>query len=318
MQTLFILLFSLFFPIAALALTEAPDTIVVYDTPGNSLFIEEPDTLVKVKSPSQIIITESAKGSVVTVRGAEEDDAFETSVVADYPVDASVTSRQSIFTESVKSVFSPSYSARRSRSGKGYWSYYFDGVCLGLTKATSMEGDPGLQWSKSFEISWLSCFGISYEYRNFSLSLGLGFLWRNYKITTSDKCLVVGEDRGLEWGSYPEGSSPKNSRLKTFALQFPLLGSWRIPHTSLLLKAGPILDVNTYGSVKTVYRDAAGKKCSDFTKSVKYRSVTLDLFGSLAIRGGLGIYVRYSPMKVIDNVGSLNFKPFTLGFLLSL
>lgn len=176
----------------------------------------------------------------------------------------------------------------------------------------------GLQWSKSFEIGWLSCFGVKYGNRRCAVSLGLGFDWRNYKITTTDKCLVANGRKGIEWGSYPLGCKGQNSRLKVFSLQLPLLYSWVVPKTNLVFKCGPVFNFNTYSSLKTAYEDADGNKIEDFTKAISPRRFTLDFFGSLSYKHTLGIYVRHSPMKVMDASTTINFQPLSVGVTLGI
>ena len=197
------------------------------------------------------------------------------------------------------------------------WNVGSSGVCLGLTNSVG-QGEGGLQWSKSIEISWLSCINVCYSFSRSQISLGLGFDWRNYKTTTSDRCLVATPDRGIAWGKYPEGTKARYSRLKVFSLQFPLLYRWRVPKSSLAIQLGPVLNFNTYASLLTVYDDIDGNRAKDFTKALSPRRVTLDFFGSLSFCNAVGLYVRYSPMKVMNAPQSLNFHPLTVGFTLGI
>lgn len=119
------------------------------------------------------------------------------------------------------------------------------------------------------------------------LSLGIGLDWRNYKITTSDKRLVVNPQRQLEWGTYPDGTIAQSSRLKIFSLQFPLMFTGRIPSTSLTIDVGPVFNLNTYGSVLTHYEDNLGNRYKDFTKHINKRLFTVDLFGSVTLKAVL-------------------------------
>ncbi|MCM1141669.1 MAG: hypothetical protein NC453_24120, partial [Muribaculum sp.] len=93
----------------------------------------------------------------------------------------------------------------------------------------------------------------------------------------------------------------------------PLLWTWRIPKSSLEFKCGPIFNFNTYASLKTAYEDEDGNKMEDFTKAISPRRFTLDFFGSISYSHAVGLYVRYSPMKVMDAPNTLNFQPLSVG-----
>ncbi len=164
------------------------------------------------------------------------------------------------------------------------WGVSMLGVCVGLTNPLGQGSPEGLQWSKSFEISWLSCINVYYSFGRSDISFGLGFDWRNYKATTAGRRLVANDNKGIEWGEYPEGVTPKYSRLKVFSLQVPVLYRWSIPKSSLNLRIGPVLNFNTYASLLTVWDDPDGHKMEDFTKAISPRRFTVDFFGEPVIQ----------------------------------
>lgn len=282
---------------------------LIAGTYTNSYAQEAPDTLLKTDKPSRIVITESSAGSVISVRGIGEDDTFQTTVNTDYPENASVTSTQSVKYDL------PIQLPGIKTNSRG-WTCFVNGITLGLSNPTGIGGNGGLQWSKSIEVGWLECLAVGYSWGNTSLGLGLGFDWRNYKITTSDRYLTTSPSKGIEWaeaGSLPEGSILKSSRLKVFSLQLPLLFRARIPNSSVRLKIGPIFNFNTHASILTRYTDNYGNDNELFTKDLNQRIFTLDFFGSVSIRGIVGVYVRYSPMKVMNGAEGINFRPLTIG-----
>lgn len=273
--------------------------------------IEEPDTILKITTPTKVILTENADGTNVEVRTVGEQDDIIASVLTEY------SSESSVRTKSREGKLQQWWHNRNlldvSNEDDSHWGVSVDGVCIGLNNAVNQTPENGLQWSKSFEISWLSCLNVYYEFNRSKISLGLGFDWRNYKITTSDKCLTANEDKGIEWGIYPEGSKGRFSRLKVFSLQLPLLYEWDIPKSSVTFKAGPILNFNTYASLKSVWDDADGNRRETFTKNISPRRCTIDFFASISFCKAIGIYVRYSPMKVMDSPNTINFQPLTVG-----
>ncbi len=269
---------------------------------------ELPDTLLIVDTPSKVLITESAGGTLITVTdtltGAEE------SHFVSYAPGAKVsTSRK--FSKSILNL--PGFDCNRGQGHKAGWSVGMDGLCIGLNKANDQTGGGGLQWSKSFEISWLSCLNVGYVFSRSRIYLGLGFDWRNFKATADERWLVPTAGGGIEWGEAPKGVNVRSTNIKIFSLQLPLMYEWRIPKSWMKLKFGPILNFNTYASLKGVYDDASGNKCEYFTKDFDRRDVTVDFFGCLSYHSAFGVYVRYSPMKMLKTGSPINFTPFTVG-----
>ncbi len=266
------------------------------------------DTLVNVNQASKLVITEDTRGTNIIVKDVEDDENEDINLTVEYPPEASVQSTQSNKRVLVEALLHPNKFRRRVELDFGV-----EGICLGLTQATGCGSSETPEWSKSIEIGWLSCLSVGYFYRNSGFTIGIGFNWRNYKITTPDYRFAVTPVKGLEMVPYLPDENPKYSRLKIFSLQLPILYRLHISGTSLGLKVGPILNFNTYGSVKTIYQPAEGKRIEDFNKDINQRRFTLDFFGSLSLNKTIGVYVRYSPMTVMDAPGSFNFRPFTIG-----
>lgn len=195
-----------------------------------------------------------------------------------------------------------------------YWSIGIEGITLGLTSANGQPTPKGLQWGKSFEIGWLSIIDFKYNFSKSAVSLGIGLNWRNYKNSTSFRYLNVDNESGLIWKNYANDVNGKNSQLKLFAVQFPFLYELSIPKTSLFLKLGPIFNFNTYSSVKTSFTDSEGNGASYFTTSSIQRLLTVDIFANVSLSQMIGVYIRYSPMKILKTSDGINFHPFTLGF----
>lgn len=271
------------------------------------------DTLLNVLNPEKVVITESPQGTRILLGEGQE------SILIEYPDGANVkTSRHTS-----RSIFNfPGIPCRHKTESCGClaygWDLSVDGLCIGLTNPLGQTGGGGLQWSKSFEINWLSCLNFGYEFSRSRIYLGLGFDWRNYKATSDARWLQPDCNGGVEWGSAPEGTYVKATQLKVFSLQLPLMYTWRIPKSQLKWRMGPILNFNTYSSIKGIYDDHAGNRCEYFTKDFDRRPVTVDFFASLSYQTALGIYVRYSPMKVLCDASPINFTPLSVGITIGL
>lgn len=261
-----------------------------------------PDSVMKIPGPAKVVITEDANGLNFDIDGEEQSTT--------YRVNYSPTSRVRV-SKTYRTPVPLSFNFSKNESSSTGVS--MEGVCLGLTNPCNQPAPGGVQWSKSIEISWLSCINLYYETGRNRFSVGLGFDWRNYKTTTSDKCLTVNNEGGLEWGSYPENCQGRFSRLKVFSLQVPALWSYDIPRTDIGIKAGVILDFNTYASVKTGWYDPQGKRANQFSKQLEQNKFTVDFFGAVSLCHSFGVYVRYSPTKVMNVDEGINFRPLTLG-----
>lgn len=287
--------------------------VIVFFVSFNGVAQSQPgDTVMAVDSRSRLVITEKSGYAEIRVTTADGNEVLSTAVS---PAGStySVKSRQNTFGSNIRRIMRNDDCREGSR-----WDVTVDGVCVGLTDAVGSNHPGEMQWSKSFELCWLNCLAVIYDMGGSDLSFGLGFDWRNYRSTWSDRMLTATSDKGMEWTAPPDGVRIRFSRLKVFSLQFPVLFRTKIPSTSLHFKAGPIMNFNTYGSLKTGYDDTEGNRCEIFTKAIEPRRFTLDFFASLSLCKAVGIYARYSPMKVMKNVGDINFRPFTLGLTLGI
>ena len=271
------------------------------------------DTLLNVYNPDKVVITESPEGTRVSLEDGQE------SILIDYPDGANVkTSRHTS-----RSIFNiPGMPCGRRTAPCGCyddgWDFSVDGLCIGLTNAMGQTGGGGLQWSKSFEINWLSCINVGYEFSRSRIYIGLGFDWRTYRATADGRWLQPDGKGGVEWGIAPDGCTAEATQLKIFSLQVPLMYTWRIPKTYLKWRMGPILNFNTYSSIKGIYDDVSGNRSEYFTKNLDRRRVTVDVFASLSYHNVVGIYIRYSPLKALNDASPINFNPLSLGVTLGL
>jgi len=111
-----------------------------------------------------------------------------------------------------------------SNDGNERWNVESGGLMLGWNNA------PGLgqvQMGKSLDLSWFEIVRARYVITSgTSISLGAGLDWRNYRITTPNSRFV--ENAGtVSLAGYENEVFPNNSRLKTLAINVPLMDSPR-------------------------------------------------------------------------------------------
>lgn len=269
------------------------------------------DTLVNVTIPSTLIITESPQGISLNITDIENDTTT-TLLIADYKADATISVDQ--HTSRFQAFTSDGCAIGLKTSSK--WEVISGGFNIGLVKALDQPDGLDLQWAKSFEISWLNTIAVRYSHKSTAISLGVGLDWRNYNTTTQNHFMIPDDNTGISVMPYPDGVTPGNSRIKIFSLGFPLLYTQKIPGTTLSITAGGIFNINTHASLKTIYKNESGNKIEEYSEGISRRKVSFDIYGSIHLYKGVGIYARYSPQSVLSGVSVPKFQPLSVGISL--
>lgn len=287
--------------------TDMVSTIHVSDTP---------DTLINVTTPARIVITENSRES--SIRIIPNDGSDEINVTTTYPNSVTtVKANRFMLEDYLDNGF------LKNKDEDDRWSFNMQGVCLGFNRTLECPQSSYFQTSRSLEICWMSCLGVNYRFSKVaSLSMGLGFDWRNYKSAISDRYLFQTENKGITINQAPKDQKIINSRVKIFSLQVPLLLKLKVPSSSLRFKFGPIVCFNTHASVLTKLNSSTDRD-SEVSSSVSSsalnpRDVTLDAFASISLDSTIGLYVRYSPMKMFQKSSPVNFTPLSMGFTIGI
>lgn len=269
------------------------------------------DTLVTVTTPSTLIITESAQGISLNIKDIKNDTTT-TMLIADYNANTTVSVDQ--HTSRFQAFTSNGCAIGLKTSSK--WEVISGGLNIGLVKALDQPDGLDLQWAKSFEISWLNTLAVRYSHKSIAVSLGVGLDWRNYNTTTRNHYMIPDDNTGISIMPYPDGVTPGNSRIKIFSLGFPLLYTQKIPGTKLSITAGGIFNINTHASLKTTYKNEWGNSVEEYSEGIRRRKVSFDIYGSIHLYKGVGIYARYSPQSVLSGVSVPKFQPISVGISL--
>ena len=291
---------------------QIPATAIVITLAAITAHCEEmPDTLMLTHNPATTVITEKSNGFTVTVIN---DDSTTTVYQKEFSQNSNIKSRQydSVFSETI---FNEGVIGLKA--GSRHWNVITGGIGIGLVYPSGQPSGMGLQWNKSFEISWVNALAVEYVNRGFGVSLGLGFDWRNYKMTIIHRMNLNGEG-GIKPDVDPEEVEPRSSRIKVFSLGIPLLISQKFGRSGMGVTAGAILNFNTHASLKTDYRTANGNEIEEYAEGFHHRRITVDLFGCLQFWKSCGLYVRYSPQSVLQGHNSPQFRPLSAGIMLFL
>lgn len=274
----------------------------------SATFAAEPaDTLLHA-TDVDMLITETPEQLRITA----SDSTGIMSWIEKYPDNANVRSRQRFGLKSAT-----------IRSNKNtYWDVTSSTLLLGFVDGHGAPAALDLEMGHSLEISWLNALAVSCNFRHLhsSVSLGVGFGWRNYRTTTGMR--FVTDDSGLtSFEPFAPDASPRYSRIKTFSLSFPLLytQNFRLgAFKNLGIQFGPVLNWNSHGSLATRWYDADGRKMTESTNRVDQRRFSVDIFGALRLFPAMGLYVRYSPQSVLCNAPGLDFTTLSTGIVLGI
>lgn len=159
-----------------------------------------------------------------------------------------------------------------------------------------------------------------WEYRPLKktrLSLGFGVDWRNYRMKGENRFLK--ENNKLVIAPYPDGADIKFSRVKVFSMTLELMLRQDFnKHVSIM--AGPVVNFNTHGSIKTRYTIGNGKEKEGFketSSNIHQKPVTVDFKAQFVI-SPISFYFKYSPTNTLDTDYGPEFKSISAGLSIGL
>ena len=159
---------------------------------------------------------------------------------------------------------------------------------------------------------------VQYEYtpRNtpMTFSVGLGVTWRRYALKGDDMGFFKVDDLIVVSHADPlDGSTTLDkfsSQIRTTSLSMPLLAKYNFSQT-FAVSLGVQLNWNFYGRVYNHY--SQGDHDVDmYTKKIGQRPFTVDVLGIFHVLG-VGIYCKYSPMKVLKKDRGPEFNAVSIG-----
>lgn len=283
----------------------------------------ESDTIVYASAVDSVTVMES-KGSTHIILSGINGSAENITYVLPKPDGAVVrTHNEPKEKEDKMAEFLNKVDKNINRASGSKWSVAIGGLGFGWNMA--LDKNPAgmqLRANQSWDITWLYALGVKYSIKALraDLSLGLGFDWKNYKMA-SEPWFVPGDGKQVGLGDMPAGTVAHSSRLKVFSLSVPLVYrqslGFKLPAcgTPVRLAVGPVLNFNTHGSLLNKYTRADGVEMEQSTNHIGQKKVTVDVYGGLFLNSWLGIYVKYSPMNVLDK--GPQFKSWTMGVSLA-
>ncbi|MGM9704449.1 MAG: hypothetical protein ACI3YB_00470 [Prevotella sp.] len=276
------------------------------------------DTLV-IEQPQRVVVENDGKQMRMIVEGNKNSPDYR--YVYSHPLDSmglSVVREQ----EHDDAFFSVSFSRyikikNRNKMFKGHWNGFgfgFGSVVQGGTGGLNGPEGVSVNMSDSHELFWnITSYSRALGCRGFGLVTGIGIDWRNFRMDGDYRFVKDGSKVAVS--TYNEGETPKFSRLKVFSITVPLLLEWQLSDNGFFVNAGPVMNINTYASLKTRYKTPEGKKRKEINKGVHQVPVTVDFMGQMGY-GIFGAYIKYSPFHLLQTDYAPEMCPLTCGLIL--
>lgn len=272
--------------------------------PGN-------DTIV-VKKPQKVTVVTTDLLQKITIEGQENDNDYRYDNIIQL-VDSNYISNISV--NSDRWEFSLPFSLHKRKKQRKIGERDDEistRIGFGWVGAIGSPENMDVTIGASWEIFWTI---LQWEYKRCGnphrWSVGLGLDWRNYRMTNTQR--FVKDEKNIVIEKYPDGATPKFSRVKVLSLQIPLLYRYKI-NEDFSIGAGPILNLNVHSSLKTRYK-INDKKHKNTDDDAWATPLTLDFMGIVGTPVAT-FYVKYSPCNVLRTAHAPKFQSFSLGIYL--
>lgn len=283
-------------------------------------YSEVNDTIIVVNHPQKVVLEEKKDKVVVRINGrnVEGAEGTEKDTLFSFSYEHGCEQNESFVEQKANDwnfdkILSGTIPVKRDKSKreKTSSSFQLGGIGFGFVGALNAPKNMNVDMAASKEIFFDAIsFERQYDYGRHNLSVGLGFHWRNYRMTGDQR--FVKKESKVQLEGYPENSTIDFSRIKVFSVTFPFEYELRL-HKEFSFAMAAILNVNTHASMKTRY-SVDGNKKTDFTEHIHHTPVSIDLRTSLRWRS-LGVYFKYAPCKVLNTAYGPDFSGFSAGLM---
>ena len=269
----------------------------------------ENDTLTILKPRKVRIITgDSIQKIKVYGREGEDKYTYESKILL---VDSNYVSEESINKDTWTFDFikSKSHGTGYPLKQRNLSSRLGFGLCYGANADYKGPQSVGSSWEIMWTIAEIEKYGYG---KHNGFSIGFGVNWRNFRIDGRSKFIKLDDGTITEEG-LPAGYDNDFSRIKVFSLTIPVM--WKYRTKSVTFGLGPVLNINTYASIKNRYWDAEGEKHKQIFKKIHQRPITVDIMAEVSFHNWFSIYGKFSPMTILNSTyaNDVNFQPVSFG-----
>ena len=269
----------------------------------------ENDTLTILK-PRKVRIISGDSIQKIKVYGREGEDkyTYESKILL---VDSNYVSEESINKDTWTFDFikSKSHGTGYPLKQRNLSSRLGFGLCYGANADYKGPQSVGSSWEIMWTIAEIEKYGYG---KHNGFSIGFGVNWRNFRIDGRSKFVKL-DDGTITEEALPAGYDNDFSRIKVFSLTIPVM--WKYRTKSVTFGLGPVLNINTYASIKNRYWDADGEKHKQIFKKIHQRPITVDIMAEVSFHNWFSIYGKFSPMTILNSTyaNDVNFQPVSFG-----
>lgn len=268
------------------------------------------DTTIVVNNAHKVTIEKTQRSLAVKVEGSAENPSYFYSHQMEVDTTASVITTE----KNADWDFTIPFVGKKKKSRKYFITRDITSISIGMVNAVKGSDPLNIDMGASYEVSVDNVVRTFYNLTpSTSVSIGAGVRWRNYRMTGNTR--FVKEANNLVLDNYPEGADIKFSRLKTFSISVPLMLNQAINH-HVAISLGTVINVNTYGSLKTRYT-LGDEKMVEKSKNIHQNRTTVDFTAILRFKQ-IGIYAKYSPSNVLNTEFGPKFNSYSAGISLYL
>ena len=276
---------------------------------ANAAEVTENDTLTILKPKKVRIITgDSIQKIKVYGREGEDKYTYESKILL---VDSNYVSEESINKDTWTFDFikSKSHGTGYPMKQRNLSSRLGFGLCYGANADYKGPQSVGSSWEIMWTIAEIEKYGYG---KHNGFSIGFGVNWRNFRIDGRSKFVKLDDGTITEEG-LPAGYDNDFSRIKVFSLTIPVM--WKYRTKSVTFGLGPVLNINTYASIKNRFWDADGEKHKQMFKKIHQRPITVDIMAEVSFHNWFSIYGKFSPMTILNSTyaNDVNFQPVSFG-----
>lgn len=269
----------------------------------NCLAQTSQDTTIVVNNAKKVTIEKSNHSLAVKVEGTEENPSYF------YSQQMEVDSTAAVITKEKNADWDFTIPFKKNKPRKYYMTNDITSLGIGMVNAINAPENLNIDMGASYEFSVDNLLKCCYNLiPTTSVSLGIGLNWKNYRMTGCTRFIKEGNNLFLD--NYPEGADIKFSRLKIFSFTVPLLIHQAIGRKAAL-SLGPVVNINTYGSLKTRYV-LNDERIKEKSKDINQNSATIDFMAKIHL-GEIGFYAKYSPTSVLNPDFGPKFNSYSAG-----
>lgn len=271
----------------------------------NCLAQTSQDTTIVVNNAKKVTIEKRNSSMSVKVEGTAENPAYFYSQQMEVDTTAAIITRE----KNADWDFTIPFANKKNKPRKYYMTNDITSLGIGMVNVINAPDNLNIDMGASYEFSVDNLLKCCYNLiPTTSVSLGIGLNWKNYRMTGCTRFVKEGNNLFLD--NYPEGADIKFSRLKIFSFTVPLLIHQAIGRKAAL-SLGPVVNINTYGSLKTRYV-LNDERIKEKSKDINQNSATIDFIAKIHL-GEIGFYAKYSPTSVLNPDFGPKFNSYSAG-----